>query len=84
MVRSWGFCGAKGARRNDLGGWSSVDFGEKSIVVVYHVAAEKPAVAELVISFYEFDSVAFRKTQFIGASSLEIVYHDQGVANLRP
>lgn len=48
-------------------------FGEKSIVVVYQVAAEKPTVAELVISFYEFDSVAFRKTQFIRASSLEIV-----------
>lgn len=48
-------------------------FWEKSIVVVCHVATEKPTISELVISFYELDSVAFRETQFIGASSLKIV-----------
>jgi hypothetical protein len=37
------------------------------------MTAEEPSITKLVVSFYEFNSVALRKTKFIGASSLEII-----------
>lgn len=37
------------------------------------MTAKEPSITKLVVSFYEFDSVSLRKTEFIGASSLEII-----------
>jgi hypothetical protein len=35
--------------------------------------AQKPAIAELIISLDQFDTIAFSEAQFIGAASEEVV-----------
>lgn len=37
------------------------------------MTAKEPSITKLVVSFYKFNSVSLRKTEFIGASSLKII-----------
>jgi hypothetical protein len=46
---------------------------EQTAVAIDQVLAQKPAVAEFVVSFGQLDTIAFLETQFIGAAGLEIV-----------
>jgi hypothetical protein len=43
---------------------------------VNHVFAKEPAVAELVVPFYELYSVALGQAQFIGAAGCEVVWEN--------
>lgn len=48
-------------------------FREEASIVIGEVTAQKPSITKLVIALNEFDPVAFRQAQLIGASGYKII-----------
>lgn len=48
-------------------------FWKEAAVAVYHVPAQEPSIAKLVVPLDQLDAIALDEGQFIGASRLEVV-----------
>lgn len=48
-------------------------FREEAAVSVDHMFTQKPAVAKLIVSLYQLNSVAFGKGQFVGTAGGEVI-----------
>lgn len=49
-------------------------FREKTSAAICHVAAEEPSIAKVIVSFNQFNAIAFGQTQLIGAARDKVVW----------
>lgn len=69
-VSIYGGCGAIARGRK-------LTFREEASGATEEMPAKEPTIIEVVVSFYQLDSIAFKETQFICAACLEVMDNDE-------